>query len=218
MAIHLGKRGINWICSIRPVIKTKINNTTFKRNTMKKQKNNDGLIDPTEYWESKLDMNHSTEKVRYKKLCGYKLSKSDKKLLSKPYFTTYTVWRNYMENKLSVLDPDELFEYSKYINMQIEYENVFNGIFSNFMLPFIVSIFAPFIAGTLSQYIIDSDKDSVTILVSLLVIFIACMFALYYIIKMIVETVNKNKSDNLFYKDLYDIITLQMTVQANKAP
>ncbi len=129
---------------------------------MKKNKSTkDGLLTPTEYWEMKLGIKHSTEKARYKKLCGYKLSKDDKSLLDGAYYITFSDWEKYMDEKLSTLNSKELFDYSKCINGRLENENVFNGIFSGFMLPLIISAITPIVGKILTQYLTEKYDNSV---------------------------------------------------------
>lgn len=164
---------------------------------MKHKRNDDGLLAPTNYWEMKLGIKHNTEKSRYKKLCGYKLSKDDKKLLGGAYFITFSDWKEYIEGKLSVLDEEELFEYSKYINGRLQNENVFSGLFSNFMLPLMISVLTPIFTEMFTQYLDASYDNAVLDFLSFLIRYGAGIIALVLLIKTVVENAQENKAGNL---------------------
>ncbi len=74
---------------------------------MKRIEDNDILLSPTTYWDKKLGIKHINEEVRYKKLCGYDLSRGDKKYLDGAYYITFSDWKEYMEEKVSVLNQEE---------------------------------------------------------------------------------------------------------------
>ena len=173
---------------------------------MKNKRNNDGLLTPTEYWEKKLGIKHNTEKARYKKLCGYRLCKNDKKFLDGAYFITFSDWKKYIEDKLSFLDEKELFEYSKYINGRLQNENIFSGLFSNFMLPLMISVLTPIFTEIFTQYIDSSYDNAVLDFFSFLIRYGAGIIALFLLMKAVVENAQENKAGNLFYKDMYEII------------
>lgn len=177
---------------------------------MKHKQNDDGLLTPTNYWEMKLGIKHNTEKVRYKKLCGYKLSKDEKKLLDGVYYITFSDWKEYIEGKLSVLDEKELYEYSKYINGRLQNENVFSGLFSNFMLPLIIAVLTPIFTEVLALFFDASYDDPILDFLSFLIKYGTCIIALILLIKMVVENAQENKAGNLFYKDIYEIITSKL--------
>ena len=171
-----------------------------------KQKNNDVLLTPAEYWEMKLGIKHITEKARYKKLCGYRLSKDDKAHLDGAYFITFSDWKEYIDDKLSVLNTEELTEYSKYISGKLEDENVLNGLFSNFMLPLIISLITPIGAEVFTQYLNKTYDNPILDFISFLIKYITCIIVLVMLIKMVIDNVRDNKAGNLFYKDIYEII------------
>lgn len=171
-----------------------------------KHKNNDGLLTPTDYWEMKLGIKHKTEKARYKKLCGYKLSKNEKILLDGAYYITFSDWKKYIEDKLSFLNEKELYEYSKYINGNLENENIFTGLLSNFILPLTISVLTPIFAEIFAQYLNELNDDFISFFLSFMIKYVTFILALVMLTKIIIENSQKNKSDKLFYKDMYEII------------
>lgn len=183
-----------------------------------KQKNNDGLLSPTEYWEIKLSIKHITEKARYKKLCGYKLSKDDKAHLDGAYYITFSDWSEYIDGKLSALDTKELFEYNKYINGKLENENVFNGLFSNFLVPLMISAITAIIAELLTQYLNESYNNPILDLISILIKYSTCAIALIILVKAVVENAQDNKAAHLFYKDMHEIIISKLPHQYTRKP
>lgn len=173
---------------------------------MKHKQNDDGLLTPASYWEKKLGIKHSTEKARYKKLCGYKLSKDEKKLLDGAYYITFSDWKEYIDDKVSVLDDRELFEYGKYINGRLQNENLFSGLLSNFMLPMIISILTSIFAEIFALYLSKSYNHPILDFLAILFEYVVFLITLFILIKMIVENAQENKADILFYKDVYEII------------
>ena len=182
-----------------------------------KQKNNDGLLTPTQYWEMKTGIKHITEKARYKKLCGYRLSKNDIAYLDGAYYITFSDWNEYIDSKLSSLDTKELFEYSKYINARLENENVFSGLFSNFMMPLMISVIG-IIAEMLTQYFNETYNNPILDLISILLKYGTCIIALVILIKKVVEDVQDNKAGHLFYKDMYELIISKLPQQYKREP
>ena len=177
---------------------------------MKHKRNDDGLLMQIDYWEMKLGIKHNTEKARYKKLCGYKLAKKDRLLLDGAYYITFSDWKEYMDAKLSVLDKKELFEYSKYINSQLHKGNIFSGVLSNFMLPVAVSIITSVFTELFMQVADKSFDNYISYIIiysiSYLIKLGMYLCVLLFFIKMVVDNVQENKADNLFYKDMYEIV------------
>lgn len=183
-----------------------------------KQNNNDGLLSPTEYWEMKLGIKHITEKARYKKLCGYRLSKDDKTYLDGAYYITFSDWYTYIDDKLSVLDTKELFEYSKYINGRLEKENIFSGLFSNFMVPLMISVIAPIVLEVLTQYLNESYNHPLLDFLSIIIKCIICVITLVKLTKIVVNNAQDNKAGHLFYKDMYKIVVSKLPQQYKREP
>lgn len=183
-----------------------------------KQKNNDGLLSPTEYWEMKLGIKHITEKARYKKLCNYRLSKDDKAYLDGAYYITFSDWDTYINDKLSVLDTKELFEYSKYINGRLEKENIFSGLFTNFMVPLIISVITPIVLEMLTEYLTESYNHPLLDFLTIIIRCIICAVTFITLTKIVVENAQDNKASHLFYKDMHKIITSKLPPQYKQEP
>lgn len=116
---------------------------------------------------------------------------------------------NYLELKLGIkhnLDEEELFEYSKYINGRLQNENVLSGLFSNFMLPIIISALTPIFTEIFTQYLNVSYDDPILDFLAFLIRYGACITTLFLLIKIVAENAQENKACNLFYKDVYEII------------
>jgi len=183
---------------------------------MKYKRNDDGLLTPSHYWEMKLGIKHKTEEARYKKLCGYKLSKDDKKLLDGIYYITFSDWKKYIDDKLAVLDEEELFEYSKYINGRLQNENVLSGLFSNFMIPLALSALTPIFTEIFTQYLNASYGNPILDCLSFLIKYGVCTITLLLLIKIVSENAQENKACNLFYKDVYEIIISKLQLHNRK--
>lgn len=177
---------------------------------MKRKDYNDNLLSQTAYWEMKLGIKHSTEKARYKKLCGHNLSKDERKDWDGVYYITFSNWKEYMEGKLSVLNQAELLEYSKYINLRLEKVNVFEVLVSNYFFPFLIAIVSPLIAEIFIKYLVNAEND----LLGIVIEFIVCMVSFYllmkYVIKNVMGEIEDNKVSHLFYKDMYELVTSKL--------
>ena len=177
---------------------------------MKHKQNDNGLLTPTDYWEKKLGIEHRIEKARYKRLCGYKLSRNEKKLLDGAYYITFSDWKEYIDEKISVLDDKELLEYSKYINSQLQRQDVFNGLFSELVIPLMLAMLAPIFTELCTQYLSSSYDSLVFAFLSILLKYVFFVIALVVLLKVIVDNAQDNKANNLFYKDMYDNINLKL--------
>ena len=173
---------------------------------MKRNEDNDNLLSQTTYWNMKLDMKHMTEKMRYKKLCGYKLTKIDKEYLDGAYYITFSDWKEYMERKISVLNKVELLEYSKYLNLNLERQKVFEGLVASFMFPFVIAMLSPILGEVTAEFVNSKGDTWVYNFSSYLVKLIFCIIALFIVIKRVIDDLKENKANYLFYRDMYEIV------------
>lgn len=177
---------------------------------MKRKEDNDNLLSQTNYWNMKLGIKHITEKTRYKKLCGYKLTKSDKEYLDGAYYITFSDWKEYMEEKLSVLNQEELFEYSKYIKLNLEKADVFEGLLSKYIFPLMIATISPLISEIFIEYVLNKENDFGNGYGAFIVKLIVCMIGFYFMLKYVMNyvlvDVEDGKVSYLFYKDIYELI------------
>lgn len=121
------------------------------------------ILDSVAYWERKLNINFDTEFIRYKKLCGEKLTKKESRKLDGVYYITYSDWEQKMIANIAPVNNYELNEYIHFLNNCSRRCN--NNINSNhaFIFPLIISILGPYLlhymmdfynARTLSSFVV----------------------------------------------------------------
>lgn len=181
---------------------------------MKRKEDNDNLLSQTTYWNMKLGIKHITEKTRYKKLCGFKLTKIDKEYLDGAYYITFSDWKECMEEKLSVLNQEELLEYSKYLNSNLERGDVIEGLLSKFIFPFMMAIISPLISEIFIKYLLNKENDFGngygTFIIKLIICMIIFYFMLKYVMKYVLTDIEDDKVSKLFYRDMYEIVTSKL--------
>lgn len=150
------------------------------------------------YWDRKLAINHKTEEIRYKKLCGNKLSKKEKKCLGEKYFITYSGWSEYIEEKLSALDDDELLEYGKYINGRLRLQPEAT-LFSNFAMPVAMFMMTPILENVFDMCIWGNNPAVVSVLILPLWGSCLCVAVFLLMQKMIVKYEREKKISGSFY-------------------
>ena len=173
---------------------------------MKRKEDKDNLLLQATYWNMKLGIKDVTEKARYKKLCGFNLSKYDKRNLDGAYYITFSDWKIYMEEKISVLDKVELLEYSKYLNLNLEREKVFEGLSASFIFPFVIAMLSPVLGEVTAEFVNCTGDTWVYEFCSYLFKLIFCIIALCIVIKSVIDDLKENKANYLFYKDMHEIV------------
>lgn len=161
-----------------------------------KKKNSTGiqLLDPTAYWERKLNMNYDTEFIRYKKLCA-KLTKKEVQKLDGLYYITYNDWKDQMVNTINLLDYSELYEYIHFLNSLSRKSDTITKITFQFIFPFAISLLGPFFL----QLINESVK---TYNIAVIITAIVILFCFYRSIRKLILD---SKDDSLrcsFYADI----------------
>ena len=118
---------------------------------MRKRKNQIRILLAVEHWSKTLDMDYSTEFTRYKYLCGYR-SRKKLKLPDTEIFITHNDWQKYIEQKLEVLNQNELIEFYYFLNGQVRNSSITRGITLSFLIPFLLSFYMPSIINELLNY------------------------------------------------------------------
>lgn len=111
------------------------------------------LLEPTVYWERKLNINYNTEFIRYKKLCTRKLRKKESRKLDGIYYITYTAWEQKMIATISPLDESELCEYIHFLNGHNNNSKIFIDLSSVFLIPFLLSFLCPCLLNFLDTFL-----------------------------------------------------------------
>lgn len=164
---------------------------------MKKGKSTDiQILNPINYWESKLNINFETEFIRYKSLCT-KLTKKERRKLDGAYYITYSDWNHKIITFITMLDQSELDEFKHYLTGCANRSNIFNTITFGTLFPFLVSFLLPYVNNFMST--LFGPKFSG------LILFCSFVCGLYCFYDFIVDAKNGLLWGN-FYNDIIYII------------
>ena len=139
------------------------------------------IINLDTYWEEKVHINYQEELEKYKKVCGlcYK-----KKLINGFYsknsnLISYKEWKQNITCMISILDFDELCEYSRFLNQKIrDFERTFI-LSQSLLIPFCI-----FLIGDLLKMSIEPIQEIKLIYhLDILIKFMAFLFLYVYIFK-----------------------------------
>lgn len=152
------------------------------------------LLEPTVYWERKLNINYNTEFIRYKKLCA-KLTKKEVRKLDGFYYTTYSEWKNQINNTINRLNHSELYEYIHFLNCLSRKSNTIVNITSQFIFPFAISLLGPFFLQIINGFAKTYN----------IAVFITAIVILFLFFRSIRKLISDSKDDSLrcsFYADI----------------
>lgn len=153
------------------------------------------LLEPTVYWERKLDINFETEFFRYKNLCIKKLKKKERRKLDGAYYNTYSDWEQKMIAAISLLNESEIYEYIHFLYGRTKNSNFIIQISSSFLFPIITS----FVCSLVFKF-----SDALTSVTTFLSFLIIVIFFLGVIIKLC-SSITEYKNDSLYYSFYTDL-------------
>ena len=156
------------------------------------------LLEPTVYWEKKLNINYDTEFIRYKKLCIRKLRKKESRKLDGIYYITYTDWEQKMIATISPLDKSELYEYIHFLNGHTSNSKIFINLSSAFLIPFLLSFFCPYLINFIESFFASNSVSSFAVWIG------AILGGFYGFYKSILDAKDDYLHRN-FYADLTHI-------------
>lgn len=164
---------------------------------MKNKKSTEILLDPSVYWEKKLNINFETEYIRYKKLCT-NLTKKEERKLDGIYYITYTEWEQKMIAAVAQLNQLELYEYIHFLLGRTKHKSFINLLDSNLLFPVIISLYCPFFFDTFNALFVSNKvRLFLFMFIEILIIFNVLRFL-----------VTESKNDffiHSFYTDLVHI-------------
>lgn len=156
------------------------------------------LLNPTVYWERKLNTNYETEFIRYKKLCTRKLGKKERRRLDGHYYITYSDWEQAMVAAISSLNESELYEYIHFLYGRTKNSNFIIYISSSVLFPITTS----FVCTLVFKF-----SDAMTDIKNIISFFILLIVFVIMMIKLC-KPIIESRDDSLhysFYTDLAHI-------------
>lgn len=95
------------------------------------------------YWEQKVHINYEEEIEKYKKVCGLRYKK---KVVYTSYtkeanLISYNEWKQNVMCAISILDINELKEYSRFLNQKVRDCDVSFNLSQSLIIPFCIFMF-----------------------------------------------------------------------------
>ena len=172
---------------------------------MKNKRNKVVVSIPDEYWKKKLKFDMHIENLRFKKLCGIRLSRKDIRKLKDLYFTTYHDWEIYISMSIHDLDISELREYSKFLNFKEKTSTAAGGVPLSFIASLLITLFNCILLTPIVNYILKNIYSPISASIGFIMLTVFTWFLCYCIITFL-TTAKHIEANQLFYKDIKDIV------------
>lgn len=153
------------------------------------------------------------EKIIYKNLSFYNLSRSEKKKLSANMkFDSYMMWKNYIREKYSEHSVEYLEEFTRYLNHKIRRSNSFNsywGLLIPVMITLLLNKFTEIYVDAMNikfNYGPEPLKDMLIVWLFYIVITVVVFTTAFALIKQIINPTIDNEIENNLLIDYKEII------------
>lgn len=166
------------------------------------------------------------EKIIYKYLSPYNLSKSEKKKLSvNMKFDTYMKWKNYIREKYSEHSVEYLEEFTRYLNHKLRGSNSFNSywrLFIPVMITLILNKFTEIYVDAMNikfNYGPEPLKGMLIVWIFYIIVTIIIFTTAFTLIKQIIKPTIDNEIENnllIDYKEIIEEIIDEKTGKRNK--
>ncbi len=171
---------------------------------MFKTKSKTRIIPALEYWQIKLNMDHVSEFARYKFLCNYS-SKKNERLINGKKYITYHEWKSYIDEKIAILNSEELSEFYYFLNSKVRSSSISLDIGNNLIITLILSFYIPPILNALLHYINTKfpyiSSETLLLINTILIVVIALSLAIY-----LIHTLRDDNLKKHYYEELKNIV------------
>ena len=155
------------------------------------------------YWEEKLHIKYNEELEKYKKICGLRYKKKLVRISYSLKYTliTYEEWKQNIICETSILDINELKEYSRFLNQKMRDNEVTFNLSQTLLIPFTI-----FMASELVEMFIEPfNKIEMEFNIIMYIKFVTMIFFFGFIFVKLCS-VREESIHKYFYQDLKDIV------------
>lgn len=162
-----------------------------------------------EIGKSWYDFNFKSERTIYSYLCCNRnriINKELQNLSNDLKFEKYQQWKHYICNKYQNYSKDDLFEFSRYLNLMIRNINPiheYSSITATVFLSVVFTAVFNFITGTYMDF--SNNSVWITFLKTVLLVIPSVIFLTIFIIKMIYPIFDDHFDEN-FLRDYKEVI------------
>lgn len=161
------------------------------------------------YWEQKTYINFEEEIEKYEKICGlrYKKKVVYTSYPKESYLVSYNEWKQNIVCTISILDINELEEYSRFLNQKIRDNEVIFNLAQSLIIPFSI-----FMLGDLVRIIMQPLNELTSDIFTLLkFVMIAFMYGCIFFKSC---SVREESIYRYFYEDVKSIVDEKIMKEA----